>query len=312
MKSIKSNVNGVLVINVVISVLILVFNLTLSSNIMNGNAKMVSAFLGLTLLFITAYYVFQFLVFDTKNERIRIIIAGSTNFLAAIFAFLSQLHYSFYFIATFTFVSSMIVNQILKVHLYDKEPTIAQKASYITLAIVLSFIAFGVLMAINDEYTTNITIIAMTIIMITSIRNLVAPSLKLEKVRLFITILIETHLFEVLICLLALMIAFSFILPIVDDKIDGFWNAMWYCFAVITTIGFGDYVSTTVLGRIITVILGIYGIIVVAIITSVIVNYYNAVTSKNVKKLEDSEEETIVQEEAGQEQEIEQQEQNVD
>ncbi len=44
-----------------------------------------------------------------------------------------------------------------------------------------------------------------------------------------------------------------------------------------TTIGFGDITATTGIGRLLSVILGIYGIIVVALITSVIVNFYNEV-----------------------------------
>ena len=59
---------------------------------------------------------------------------------------------------------------------------------------------------------------------------------------------------------------------------------MWYCFAVITTIGFGDFVAKTLMGRVLTVILGLYGIVVVAIITSVIVNFYNAVADKSQEK----------------------------
>jgi predicted lysophospholipase L1 biosynthesis ABC-type transport system permease subunit len=86
--------------------------------------------------------------------------------------------------------------------------------------------------------------------------------------------------FLVLFCLLAFIIAFSFILPAVEPTITNFWDAMWYCFAVITTIGFGDFYATTLIGRVLTVILGIYGIVVVAILTSVVVNFYNEVSSK--------------------------------
>ena len=66
----------------------------------------------------------------------------------------------------------------------------------------------------------------------------------------------------------------------VEPTITSFWDAMWYCFAVITTIGFGDFYATSLIGRVLTVILGIYGIVVVAILTSVVVNFYNEVSSK--------------------------------
>ena len=59
---------------------------------------------------------------------------------------------------------------------------------------------------------------------------------------------------------------------------------MWYCFAVITTIGFGDFYATSLIGRVLTVILGIYGIVVVAILTSVVVNFYNEISNKDRKR----------------------------
>ena len=113
-----------------------------------------------------------------------------------------------------------------------------------------------------------------------SLKKLLFPSLKIEKIKLLINILIKTHTIDTLICLFAFVIAFSFILPMFEENITNFWDAMWYCFTVITTIGFGDFAAESLIGRILTVILGIYGIIVVAILTSVIVNFYNEVSAK--------------------------------
>lgn len=42
-----------------------------------------------------------------------------------------------------------------------------------------------------------------------------------------------------------------------------------------------DRLRASLVGRTLTVILGIYGIVVVAIITSVVVNFYNEVSSKS-------------------------------
>ena len=54
-------------------------------------------------------------------------------------------------------------------------------------------------------------------------------------------------------------------------------DALWYCYAVITTVGFGDVLVTTHLARIISVILSIYAVLVIAIITGVVVNYFNQI-----------------------------------
>jgi hypothetical protein len=75
--------------------------------------------------------------------------------------------------------------------------------------------------------------------------------------------------------MLLLITAFSIVLPTFELNIPTFGDALWYCFAIVTTIGFGDITAVTVPGRILSVILGLYGLIVVALITSIIVNFYS-------------------------------------
>ena len=79
------------------------------------------------------------------------------------------------------------------------------------------------------------------------------------------------------------------------DNISNFWDAMWYCFAVITTIGFGDIYATTTIGRVITIGVSLCGIFVFAMMTGVVVSYYNEYLNNNkdesislfLEKLED-------------------------
>ena len=86
----------------------------------------------------------------------------------------------------------------------------------------------------------------------------------------------QTYAAEIIFGLLLLIASFSFVLRYTDRAAFGgeYTNALWYCFAVVTTIGFGDMTATSAIGRILTVILGVYGIIVLALITSIIVNFY--------------------------------------
>ena len=94
-----------------------------------------------------------------------------------------------------------------------------------------------------------------------------------------------------------LFISCSFYFSVMEDDMTSFGDGLWYSFAVITTIGFGDITAKTIIGRFLTVILGLYGIIVTASITSVIVNYYNEVkagdinTDEEPAKIEQKEEE---------------------
>ena len=69
-----------------------------------------------------------------------------------------------------------------------------------------------------------------------------------------------------------------------EPAIETFGDGLWYSFSVVTTIGFGDKVVVSTISRILSVILGIYGLLVVAVITSIIVNFYNETKDKEEKK----------------------------
>ena len=109
------------------------------------------------------------------------------------------------------------------------------------------------------------------------------------KVKVLIKIIVNTFSLEILFGLLTMIVCFSLVLAsaeksVPDATITSFPDALWYCFAVVTTIGFGDMVAKTLIGRILTVILGLYGLIVVAVITSIIVNFYNETSGKHDQK----------------------------
>ena len=62
----------------------------------------------------------------------------------------------------------------------------------------------------------------------------------------------------------------SFIEPDIKNPAEG----IYFCFIASTTVGFGDIVPVTVLGRLITSIITVIGILTVAFIPGIIVSYY--------------------------------------
>ena len=277
----KSRESLYLILNLVFAVIAMVFALTLLGGIVAEDANTVSVFLGLSILSQVLFQCLVFVVQDRKRDKIRATILASLYIVAAVIAFSAKNHWSLYYIATFLVVITMSLTQFL---LIEKEKTKKGIITNILLCVVLLGLSVAVMVGMDEKNMLYITIVAALLLLFTSLKRLLFPTFKLEKIKLLIDILVKTHAFDGLICLLAFIIAFSFMFPMVEPTITNFWDAMWYCFAVVTTIGFGDFYATTIVGRVLTVILGIYGIVVVAILTSVIVNFYNAVTSRDKAK----------------------------
>ena len=74
------------------------------------------------------------------------------------------------------------------------------------------------------------------------------------------------------------------IIRLVEPDIHRYGDALWYCYAVISTAGFGDIVTVTLIGKICSVLLTIYTIFVVAIVTGVVVNFYTQLVEMQQKE----------------------------
>lgn len=136
---------------------------------------------------------------------------------------------------------------------------------------VFSVLLMGVGL-VFDGKSAIIVVLALTIPRVFYyIARISFSQIKLDVLR---GIIRKTYAAEILFGMLLLITAFSIVLPSLELNIDTFGDALWYCFAIVTTIGFGDITAVTIPGRIISVILGLYGLIVVALITSIIVNFY--------------------------------------
>lgn len=87
-------------------------------------------------------------------------------------------------------------------------------------------------------------------------------------------ILTRTGAIKIFISFLIFSCVVAFVLRFVEPQIETFGDGLWYCFVASTTIGFGDIYVITPIGRILTVIVAVYGIFVVAMVPGVVVSYY--------------------------------------
>ena len=86
----------------------------------------------------------------------------------------------------------------------------------------------------------------------------------------------------------------SLLTMLAEPGITRYGDAVWYSFVACTSIGFGDLVTTTFIGRLLTVILTMYEIVIVAMFSGVVVSYYlevvhrkeNAVIANFLDKME--------------------------
>ncbi|MGF6378606.1 voltage-gated potassium channel [Paraburkholderia atlantica] len=51
-----------------------------------------------------------------------------------------------------------------------------------------------------------------------------------------------------------------------------FWNALYFCIITALTIGYGDVVPTTIVGRIDSVLIGVQGVLVTSMVTAAFVH----------------------------------------
>ena len=172
-------------------------------------------------------------------------------------------------------------------------------ASILLFSLALLFL-FGITNSVA-EVKTYITVLLLVITSI-AIVDILYFCFSRIKLKAMTKIIQKTYAIEILYGLFVLIIASSFIFYIFEEKITSYGDALWYSFAIVTTIGFGDIVATSGLTRIFSVILGIYGLVVVAMLTSIVVNFYNEVSKKDAENNADKKDiDEIVQEQAEEE-----------
>ena len=96
----------------------------------------------------------------------------------------------------------------------------------------------------------------------------------MKKLRILRDILRHTHADKLLISFVLFVFIDAFVIWIVEPEITHYGDSLWYCFVALATIGFGDFVAKTLIGRVCTVLVSVYATLIIAIVTGVIVNYY--------------------------------------
>ena len=97
----------------------------------------------------------------------------------------------------------------------------------------------------------------------------------MKKLHILKNVLVRTHADKILSTYLIFVFLSALVIRVIEPGISSLPTALWYCYAVISTAGIGDVVVTTYIGKLISVLLTVYSLLVIALVTGVIVNYYN-------------------------------------
>ena len=186
-------------------------------------------------------------------------------------------------IAGVVFMISLIPSRVLSILRNRKWLNILANAVFILLVLFSMWDLWE-----GEESQLIFVVIMMLLIAFRSLIRIMSVTFARLRLDLLRDIVQQTYAAEIIFGLLLLIASFSFVLLYTDgESFDGrYTNALWYCFAVVTTIGFGDMTAASTIGRILSVVLGIYGIIVVALITSIIVNFYGEMKKSNLSEAE--------------------------
>ncbi len=106
----------------------------------------------------------------------------------------------------------------------------------------------------------------------------------MPRLRTLHTILRETRADKLLYSYILFVLLSALVILVFEPDIRTYGDALWYCYAVISTAGFGDIVVHTMFAKIVSIIITIYSLVIIAMLTGVIVNYYNEILSLRKKE----------------------------
>ena len=163
---------------------------------------------------------------------------GSLLFAACAVLFLCTDSAMTYILVTVLHVTALIVDHLFSVIRNHKVRNVIPRVLFILilLFLVICAVTLGGSTALLYLLVLNIPRIFYYIALI------VFSRIKMDALRKIVR---KTYAAEILFGMLLLIIAFSIVLPQCEPGISSFGDALWYCFAIVTTIGFGDFTAVT-------------------------------------------------------------------
>ena len=104
------------------------------------------------------------------------------------------------------------------------------------------------------------------------IRILILFAQLFEVINIFLK---STFLDEILGIFLMIIISFTLGLYLFDPSINSLFDSLWFVVSSLTTVGYGDILPQSIIGRFISLILLIFGVLIFSAITAALASYFN-------------------------------------
>lgn len=285
-----------MVVGSVLSVIVLTFSVLALVQMEKGTVESASGYIFGIFIVLGLSRLLTFIKDRTKISFLRFAVLLVVDVILGILAFFAKDNTYFYSLIGGFYCLTIIASRVFKIL---QKRTIREIVFSSILIIFSTLLAIGLFVPDKNVSPVAPILIVCLLVTITSFTEVLSNSFSQLKLNVLFKIVLKTYAFEIILGLATLIVASALIFTYIEptdaaNNLGGnFGNSLWYAFAVVTTIGFGDFTAVTATGRVITVLLGIYGIIVVAVITSIIVNFYNETAGKHdSKQIEDIKKET--------------------
>ena len=242
----------------------------------DGNFEGASRYMAGIFISIGLTHIFAYLK-DRNTSFFRALIMTLASVGLGVLVLFAKYNVYIFSISAGAFAISIIVSRIFSL---IKRHMTRDIVFNLIIIVLLIFLAIGFFQKVKEDLIGNIILLECLFVSICAFAKSIIITMSHLKLTTFMNVILRTFALEIILGLVALIVVASLILIHVEPSMSNLPDALWYCFAVVTTIGFGDFTAVTPVGRIVTVFLGIYGIIVVAVLTSIIVNYYNETYGK--------------------------------
>lgn len=270
-----------LVLGSILSTIVLVFAITSIIQVQAGNIEQASGYLFAIFVVLGLSRLVTYVKEKTRISLIRFLSLLVVDVAIGVLVFFGKDWPYFYSLCGGLFCLTIIASRVFKI---IQNHTVRSLILNAILILAIALLAIGLFIPYEGADIYSPLLVLCLILVFCVLAEILSNAFSQLKLKTLFQIIFRTFALEIILGLLTLMVAASIVFMYFEPNITSFAEGLWYSFATVTTIGFGDYAATTIIGRIATVILGIYGIVVVAVITSIIVNFYNETAGKKDAK----------------------------